>query len=127
MLADGGEGVSDLGAVRDQEAWFGPVASDSTAFRVVDRIASEPCLLELLGVGHARARGRFWELHVAPERLDLALEQIPDRHIETIEILVVADSPAPRRAWLTTAARRLVAGIPVFDTSPPNRRWGARR
>jgi hypothetical protein len=28
MLADGGEGVSDLGAVRDQEAWFGPVASD---------------------------------------------------------------------------------------------------
>ena len=28
MLADGGECVSDLGAVRDQEALFGPVASD---------------------------------------------------------------------------------------------------
>ena len=39
MLADGGECVSDLGAVRDQEALLGPVASDSTAFRVVDRIA----------------------------------------------------------------------------------------
>src|SRR6266496_3148225 len=38
MLADGGECVSDLGGVRDQEAWFGPVASDSTAWRVVDRI-----------------------------------------------------------------------------------------
>ena len=40
MLADGGECVSDLGAVRDQQALFGPVASDSTAFRVVDRVAS---------------------------------------------------------------------------------------
>ena len=45
MLADGGECVSDLGAVRDQEALFGPVASDSTAFRTVDRIASTPGLL----------------------------------------------------------------------------------
>src|SRR4051812_44170695 len=41
MLADGGECVSDLGAVRDQEALFGKVASDSTAFGVIDRIASE--------------------------------------------------------------------------------------
>jgi DDE family transposase len=32
MLADGGECVSDLGAVRDQPALFGPVASDSTTF-----------------------------------------------------------------------------------------------
>ena len=44
MLADGGECVSDLGTVREQEALFGPVASDSTAFRVIDRIASEPGL-----------------------------------------------------------------------------------
>jgi hypothetical protein len=44
MLADGGECVSDLGAVRDQDALFGPVASDSTAFRIVDRVASEPSL-----------------------------------------------------------------------------------
>src|SRR5512132_3471016 len=41
MLADGGECVADLGAVRDQQALFGPVASDSTAFRVVDRIAAD--------------------------------------------------------------------------------------
>lgn len=32
MLADGGEGVSDLGATRDQDVLFGQVASDSTAF-----------------------------------------------------------------------------------------------
>jgi hypothetical protein len=154
MLADGGECVSDLGAVRDQQALFAPVASDSTAFRVVDRIASEG-LLEALRAAHARARKRFWQLHGAPERLtidvdatlitahsekeqaagnykggygfhplqaygdethealgallrpgnagantaadhqavlDLALAQIPDQYIETIEILVRADS-----------------------------------
>jgi hypothetical protein len=154
-LADGGECVSDLGAVRDQEALFGPVASDSTAFRVVDRVASEPGLLDALRAAHARARERFWEVHGAPERLtidvdatlitahsekeraagnykggygfhplqahadetrealgallrpgnagantaadhqavlDLALAQIPQQYIETIEILVRADS-----------------------------------
>ena len=31
MLVDGGECVSDLGAVREQDALFGQVASDSTA------------------------------------------------------------------------------------------------
>jgi hypothetical protein len=40
MLADGGDCLSDLRAVRDQEPLFGPVASDTTAFRLIDRIAS---------------------------------------------------------------------------------------
>ena len=155
MLADGGECVSDLGGLRDQEALFGLVASDSTAFRVVDRIASEPGLLDALRCAHARARERFWRLHGAPERLtidvdatlitahsekeraagnykhgygfhplaayadetrealgailrpgnagantaadhkqvlDLALEQIPGEHIESLQILVRCDS-----------------------------------
>jgi hypothetical protein len=139
--------------VRDQQALFGEVASDSTAFRVVDRVACER-LLDGLREAQARARERFWELHGAPERLtidldatlicshsdkqgaagnykggygfhplhayadetrealavllrpgnagantagdhttvlDLALEQIPAEHIESIEILVRAD------------------------------------
>jgi hypothetical protein len=155
MLADGGECVSDLGGVRDQESLLGRVASDSTAFRVVDRIASTPGLLDALRCAHARGRERFWELHGSPERLtidvdatlitahsekehaagnykggygfhplvayadetrealggvlrpgnagantaadhvavlDLALEQIPARYIETLEILVRADT-----------------------------------
>src|SRR5919106_865308 len=155
MLADGGECLADLGAVRDQDALFGPVASDSTAFRIIDRIASEPGLLDALRAAHARARERFWKLDGAPARLtidvdatlicahsekegaagtykggygfhplqayadetrealgallrpgnagantaadhkallDRALEQIPAEHIESIEILVRADS-----------------------------------
>src|SRR5215207_5746201 len=71
MLADGGECVSDLGAVRDQQALFGPVASDSTAFRMIDRIATEPGLCDALRISHARARERFWKLHGAPERLTI--------------------------------------------------------
>jgi hypothetical protein len=74
MLADGGECVSDLGAVRDQEALFGPVASDSTAFRVIDRVATEPGLLDALRQAHARARERFWEMHGAPERLTIDVD-----------------------------------------------------
>jgi len=73
MLAGGGECVSDLGTVRDQEALFGAVASDSTAFRVIDRIAVEPGLLEALRLAHAQARKQFWKLHGAPEsfRIDI--------------------------------------------------------
>ena len=74
MLADGGECVSDLGAVREQDALFGAVASDSTAFRMVDRIASTPGMLDAVRVAHARARARFWELHGAPERLTLDVD-----------------------------------------------------
>jgi hypothetical protein len=40
MLADGGDCLADLGAVRDQDALFGAVASDSTAFRVIDQRAT---------------------------------------------------------------------------------------
>src|SRR4051794_13098692 len=74
MLADGGECVADLGAVRDQQALFGPVASDSTAFRVIDRIASESGRLDAVRAAHARARERFWKLHGAPERLTIDLD-----------------------------------------------------
>jgi hypothetical protein len=155
MLADGGECVSDLGVVREQEALFGSVASDSTAFRMVWKIASTPGMLGAVRAAHARARARFWELSGAPESLtidvdatlvtahsekenaagnykhgygfhplhayadetreglgailrpgnagantaadhkrviDLALAQIPAEHVESIEVLIRADS-----------------------------------
>src|ERR1017187_9637137 len=74
MLVDGGECVSDLGAIREQLALVGAVASDSTAFRVVDRGAFEPGLLDALRGAHARARARFWELDGAPQRLTLDVD-----------------------------------------------------
>ena len=75
MLADGGDCLSDLRAVRDQEPLFGPVASDSTAFRLIDRIADEPLgLLDALRGARAAARERAWKLGVRPERIVIDID-----------------------------------------------------
>jgi hypothetical protein len=74
ILADGGDCLADLRAVGDQAALFGSTASPSTAFRVIDRIASTPGLLDALSGAHARARARVWELTGAPERLTIDLD-----------------------------------------------------
>ncbi len=74
MLADGGDCLADLGALGDQESLFGGVASSSTAFRLVDRIARDPEGLERLRDAHARARARVWEIVGAPERLTIDLD-----------------------------------------------------
>jgi hypothetical protein len=74
MLADGGDCLADLGAVRDQASLFGRVASGSTAFRVIDQIAGDPAWLEGLRVAHARARSRVWRLAGAPARLTIDLD-----------------------------------------------------
>jgi hypothetical protein len=74
MLADGGDCLADIGALGDQAALFGQVASTSTAFRVVDQIASDPDGLECLRAAHARARARVWKLAGAPERLTVDLD-----------------------------------------------------
>ena len=74
MAADGGERVCDLAVLRDQQELFGAVASDSTAYRVIEKVASEPGLLGELRDAHARARERFWELHGTPERLTIDVD-----------------------------------------------------
>jgi len=74
MLADGGDCLADLGAVRDQAVLFGAVASDSTAFRVIDQIASTPELLDALAGAHARARAHVWKLCGAPERVTIDVD-----------------------------------------------------
>ena len=74
MLADGGECVSDLGAIREQDALFGMVASDSTAFRTIEKIALTPGMLDAVRDAHARARARFWELDGTPESLTIDMD-----------------------------------------------------
>src|SRR5260370_15763915 len=69
MPADGGDWLSNLCAGGDREPVFGAVCSNTTAFRLIDRIASDPGLLEALRAARARARGRAWELGVRPERI----------------------------------------------------------
>jgi hypothetical protein len=74
MLGDGGDCLADLGALGDQRSLFGDVASASTAFRLIDRIASDPAGLERLRAAHAQARACVWKLTGAPERLTIDLD-----------------------------------------------------
>jgi hypothetical protein len=67
MLADGATCLSGLGALCDQEALFGAVASDSTAYRVIDSI--DQAGLERLREAVAVARERAWALGAAPKRV----------------------------------------------------------
>ena len=74
MLADGGDCLADLRAVRDQAPLFGPVASDSTAFRVIDKIASMPGMIDALDRAHAMARAHVWKLTGAPSAVTIDLD-----------------------------------------------------
>ncbi|GIH20675.1 hypothetical protein Raf01_88470 [Rugosimonospora africana] len=54
MLADGGETIADLAVLRNQPGLFGAVASDPTAWRVLNSIDAEA----LAGLRSARAAAR---------------------------------------------------------------------
>jgi hypothetical protein len=67
MLADGGDCLSDLAVLRDQPELFGPVASTPTAWRVVERVATDPDGLARLRAARAHARARAWAAGGEPE------------------------------------------------------------
>jgi hypothetical protein len=72
MVADGGDCLADLGALRDQPSLFGEVPSDATAWRALAALDAE----RVGGVrsARARARARVWELAGAPRRVILDLD-----------------------------------------------------
>ena len=72
MLSDGGDALCDLGALRDQEVLFGPVASDSTAWRLIAALGEEH--LDRVRQARATARRRVWELAGPPGRLILDID-----------------------------------------------------
>jgi Transposase DDE domain group 1 len=74
MLADGGAALCDLGAVRDQEALFGPVASDATAYRLIERIAADPDAPERIAAARAEARSRAWRRGARPRLIAIDLD-----------------------------------------------------
>jgi hypothetical protein len=67
VLADGGDCLSDLAALRDQPELFGPVASTPTAWRVVERVAIDADGLARLRAARAPARARAWAAGGDPE------------------------------------------------------------
>ena len=53
-VADGAECISDVAVLADQPALFGPVASDSTVWRLLDQLRDQ----EMAGIAAARAAAR---------------------------------------------------------------------
>jgi len=72
MLADGGDCLTDLGVLRDQDVLFGEVASDATAYRCVERL--DEAMLAGIRAARSAARMRAWNLAEAPRRLVLDID-----------------------------------------------------
>ncbi len=64
-IADGGDALAHLAALRDQSKVFGAVASDPTAWRVVQRV--DAAHLERLRAARAAARERVWAAGGGPQ------------------------------------------------------------
>ncbi len=74
MLADGGDALCDLGAVREQAPLFGPVASDATAYRLIERIAADAGALTRIRAARAEARARAWRRGTRPRLVVIDLD-----------------------------------------------------
>jgi len=71
-IADGGDCLTDLGALRGQEALFGVVASESTAHRVIKSIDAN--LLEAIRGARAKALKRAWDAGARPQTITLDID-----------------------------------------------------
>lgn len=72
MLAGGGDCLHDLAAIRDQVDLFGRVASDATAWRVIDATGAER--LEAIRAARGRARERAWAAGARPVEIVLDVD-----------------------------------------------------
>ena len=137
MLADGGDCLADLGAVRDQARLFGEVASDSTAFRVIDRIAVDPGAAgRAARRACACARARLDAQRARRERLTIDLDAtLISSHSEKEGAAgtfkggygfhpMLAYATRPARRWPRAAARQ--RGREHRRRSDRGRRAGAR-
>lgn len=81
MIADGGEAIADLAVLRGQSELFGLVASDATAWRVLDGIDQE--VLERLRMARAAAREVAWAQRYET-RGGLPASMAADRPVEAL-------------------------------------------
>jgi hypothetical protein len=72
MIADGGDCLADLCTLRDHPDLFGAVASDPTAWRLIDRLQQVD--VHTLETARAAARQRVWGWGLQPPRIILDLD-----------------------------------------------------
>ena len=94
-IADGADSISDLRVLRGRPDELGEVASDSTAWRVLDRVK----IPHLLGLrqGRAAARARAWSAGAAP---DLTSELSLD--IDATIVIAHSDKELASPTWKRT-------------------------
>jgi hypothetical protein len=81
MAVDGGGYSSDLAPLRDQPVLFGPVASQPTAWRLLNAI--DDSVVAALNRARAQARARVWAAGLAPERVTLDFDAtLVDAHTD---------------------------------------------
>jgi hypothetical protein len=106
MLADGGETIADLAVLRNQQALFGPVASDPTAWRLLSQL-DETVLAELRSA-RAHAREVAWAQH-AEVRGDLPQPTVAGQPVDGLVLDIDAtivichsDKESATRTWKKT-------------------------
>jgi Transposase DDE domain group 1 len=100
-LAVGGDCLADLAQLRAAPEVFGPVASDPTVSRLIDRLAAEaPAALAAIASARAAARARVWAL---------AGEHAPDHNASAASPLVIDVD-----ATLVTAHSEKECAAPTF-------------
>ncbi len=72
MIADGGDCISDLAALREQPDLFGRVASTATAWRLVDGMSEKD--MERMREARRVARAQAWKRGGAPKKIVLDLD-----------------------------------------------------
>src|SRR4051794_19627242 len=106
VLADGGEAIADLPVLRQQPGLFGPVASDATAWRVLDSV--DESALQRLRAARAAARELAWA-PLAETRRSLPATTILGRvlpgfvlDIGATIVLTHSEKEAPAPTWKHT-------------------------
>ncbi|MEV4283844.1 IS1380 family transposase [Actinoplanes xinjiangensis] len=106
MLADGGEAIADLAVLRNQQALFGPVASDPTAWRLLSQLdetalaglrAARAAAREVAWAQHAETRGDLPQPTVAGQQVDgLVLD------IDATIVICHSEKESATRTWKKT-------------------------
>lgn len=106
LLADGGEAIADLAVLRQQPGLFGPVASDPTAWRVLDAI--DAAGLARLRAARAAARELAW-LQLVETRRSLPVTTVLGRvlpgfvlDIDATIVLAHSEKEAAAPTWKHT-------------------------
>jgi Transposase DDE domain group 1 len=101
-LALGGDCLADIAVLRAEPEVYGPMASDPTVSRTIDRLAEDPVTaLRAINIARAAARARAWEL---------AGVHAPDHDVDTGNPLTVDVD-----ATLVTAHSDKEGAAPTFS------------